>query len=1082
VPPAHRKENNLMAKKLILLLLLIPVIVMISLFAATKTISIMVDVPVSGISVNEADTHLYLNLDKEETHTLDYTVYPTNAKNKTVTATSEPVKDKSEAKLDFELADGKVTIKPKSPGSATVYLTTADGGYRKSVTVHVKSTAITGISGEAVKDGKPIDKLKVNESASIHTLFSPKAPSDSSLTYKSSNENILTVDSNGQVKALRSGSAKITVSSNFNPEYSYELTINVYNDYTLSLSGKETTMSESGKMDIDTSLEEFDVSKLKLYAYRVISETEKELLDDSTIELLLTGSKEENNLAIDYTFANELEVGTFIIEMVYEDEFNPVTASLEFTKSFNLGISFINQGKEVTEIMVDAWTSSIKLGIATNPSDAKCSFSVTSDNTTVIENPRVLKLPAGTQITYNTLSPGVATLTVTATCNGVSTEAKIKIYVSPGEAFSIATPTISFEDKNAGGDSNEFNPHKFDRSPIESLITIGRYEYDENGNLVSTQNVSAHRLVLNFLYENSDKFSTDPSFVANLHWSAAAYDDNGNPVSTDKIYVSSDGVVCFNDQTDAFSGTVKFTLTFGNGDNSVFASYELRCVSSAINVYSYSDLLRATTVNSSMSIVLRNHVSRDFGYYVNENGDTVPYYVEIPTTYDNQYYINEKIENQATVKILLEFRSSVYGNGHTINAHNVAYGLDSAGTPTGLFKGPLNFVAVRGTGSSAGNAISVKGQDNICFAVYDNVTLNNVQLMGASLEASAETNQIDLGRLTYSGTVVEALGDNISIEYSRIMNGRTVIRAFGAKDNPEKPIHMSIKNTILSGAREFIMRVGSNRFTENGTFENPSPAIVPADSSVSNADAHNAKTAYNTSYSEKQREDHDNNFINTFITIEDSILKNTGLFAIGVDSHFAGPSLANGNTFVYSDTVFKNVLETDKQNKKTMLDSWLGLAKTSYGVKVKFVGTVDMCTWKPISDVDSSSLIDVPAGNVEGALGTLKSMLNFDIKMMIETIAKKGGYGAILDSDKNIHGGVAFFGGGKNYGVLDLTETDAAFQKDIHTYSIPFSELGNQSFLHLAAGDEPFYFFMFDAKSSFKYSTQQSYKDDWINK
>ena len=111
-----------MAKKLICLLLIIPLIVMISLFAATKSISIMVDVQVSGIRISDADEHIYLNKDKNETHSIDYTVYPVNAKNKGVTVHSEQVAGKEKAEFDFEYKDGTVNVKPTKAGSAKIYV------------------------------------------------------------------------------------------------------------------------------------------------------------------------------------------------------------------------------------------------------------------------------------------------------------------------------------------------------------------------------------------------------------------------------------------------------------------------------------------------------------------------------------------------------------------------------------------------------------------------------------------------------------------------------------------------------------------------------------------------------------------------------------------------------------------------------------------------------------------------------------------------------------------------------------------------------------------------------------------------
>ena len=52
-----------MNKKIILLLLILPLFLMVSLFAATRTVSLAVEVPVSGIEIL-GDRIVYLDLDQ----------------------------------------------------------------------------------------------------------------------------------------------------------------------------------------------------------------------------------------------------------------------------------------------------------------------------------------------------------------------------------------------------------------------------------------------------------------------------------------------------------------------------------------------------------------------------------------------------------------------------------------------------------------------------------------------------------------------------------------------------------------------------------------------------------------------------------------------------------------------------------------------------------------------------------------------------------------------------------------------------------------------------------------------------------
>lgn len=1134
-----------MAKKLICLLLLIPIIVMISLFAATKSISITVDAPVSGLKIAEADSHIYLSRDKGESYTLDYTVYPLNAKNKTVTVSTEKTPDAEEAELDFDTSvPGKLKITPKQNGKigrAKVYLTTAEGGFRQSVTVHVDSSTVTGIRCEFLKDGAPVTSLKVNETANIRTLFEPITPASIDLNYEVLTGSV-SVDRFGTVKAWLSGRAEIKVS--YKNLY-YILTVdvekenstgtdNTENDTSITVNGKNEIFENAGTLYVALNgFNGFDEPKLTLNAY-LTSDAERQSPIDADFEAV-RGS--DGTLTVSYVITEELSDGEeFVIVAEYDGIKQEFTVKKQMPDTENLNVSFVDNGSTVNEKYVDLSTVipgyKIQLGIKIDPlSDSElknCTYSAVSDNPAVVSGVLINKYTGN--LSFDALKPGIATITAQVVYNGVSSApATITVYVSPGNSFAIKSPAISFEEKYDDSETTAFDPHRFNRSSasIDDLITIGKWEYSQDGTLVFTENIDNHALKLNYLFKDYSASTQDSSFTNNLRWSVfkcdengnVIYDGNGNPVFANEIYVAN-GTVSFNDQYDSFNGIVEIRLSFGseiNPKNSIYASYKLRCVSKAVNVYSYADLLRATTKNKDMSIVLRNHISRDFGYYT-ENGEVKPYYTTIQTTYDDQYYKNlygdgtDEFKKQTAIKVLIEFNSNVYGNGHTVNAHNLTYGwdpmVDKQLSKDAIFRGPLSFVAMKGNGEFAGNAVSVKGQDNICFALYDGVTLNNVHLQGSSLSPDGDGN-VDLDLLTYSGTVVEILGQSASIEYSRISNGRTVIRAFGEKyvaGTPTPKTTLDIKNSVLSGAREFILRTGSNRIIE-GSYENPAPTITPENtegySAIDKAFKNepyttDVKKDYNgageSGFTDSQRKYYDDNFINTFVNVENSVFRNTGLFAIGVDSHFASNALADGNRFVYNTNIGAlSHFKLDRDKKTSLIDSWKGLAKTSYGAKVKFIGEVGLYTWKPLEDVKSDTLIEVPALSGSGAAGSSSSgfaylvgILKFDVKNMIDNHISKD-Y-PIVETNKEtgikyVHGGIAFFGGGKNYGVFDMTEAKSSGGSayNIAGYSVGFDQLGDQFMLQYAAGSEPFFFYMFDTTDgSFKYNDQLICNDSSI--
>ena len=152
-----------MTKKLLLLILALPLVMMISLFTTTNSVSLAINVPVSGIDIIGSNI-IYLNLDQAEKYQVNYTVYPTNAYNKEVTFETEVVGDAPLADLAF--VDGYIV--PKSVGMAKVFLTTVDGGYQDSFIVQVDSKALQEIISNVDKK-----EIYTGDTAVISTSFIP---------------------------------------------------------------------------------------------------------------------------------------------------------------------------------------------------------------------------------------------------------------------------------------------------------------------------------------------------------------------------------------------------------------------------------------------------------------------------------------------------------------------------------------------------------------------------------------------------------------------------------------------------------------------------------------------------------------------------------------------------------------------------------------------------------------------------------------------------------------------------------------------------------------------------------------------
>ena len=559
--------------------------------------------------------------------------------------------------------------------------------------------------------------------------------------------------------------------------------------------------------------------------------------------------------------------------------------------------------------------------------------------------------------------------------------------------------------------------------------------------------------------ENADKLNKFTAAGGNTENIGEGFFENISWVTNNvNVTVSKNGAITLeNIAEDPDIVEIKAVFGFG-GVTFESAPMKVRCVYQGINVYSYAELYSETVLADPRPIVLQANIKDDF---------SSTNYSWMKSNYDLTYYENiGASEDQKMIKVLMQFKDDVYGNGFEINAHNATIGLlDATGKPVKdktLFWGPLNFVAMSPTAS--GGAISVKGQDNIVFGVHEGVTLNNIILKSCDL--TAVDGKVDLTDLDYAGTTVEILGDGVTIEYSRLMNGRTVLRVFGDEVDSTQEINLEVKNTLLKASREFIARLGSNRFVYEKDVAAP---YLPGDSESTKY--YNTKNVYND-MNAADKAAYDEKYINTFVTFENCVFEDAGIFSIGLDSHFAGEALKNGSDYL-------------KQNGVSLLTGWHDLAKTSYGVKLTFKEDVRLYSWKPLEDIDSSTLIDNNLTKNDTSDPTFLG-LTFNVKALVENAASLPSYSNIVDTvdgKKYAHAGIAFFGGGKNYSVFENLLDKNAFTAEFSEYEVSLTELNdgerNQGYLNIAAGNEPFYFFIYNANSSFTYENQQTLENKY---
>ena len=958
-----------MNKKLILLILILPLFLMLSIYTSTNTIGINVEVPVSSIEVSDKNV-IYLDLDNNEQHFVNYTVYPVSASNKQIIFETERVGTQQLAELEFK--DGYII--PKTVGVAKVYLTTVDGGFKDSFIVQVDSINIKSVEATVEKNS-----LMVGETTKIQTVISPEVVVNPNLIFSTSDSSIATVSEKGVIKAIGKGLATITVTSEANPNVFDQVDIIVLNKDILDLSDSEIYTYES-EGQISLSIDTAETYNLSCAFFNTNNEQiETDLIVDQT----KTKFEVVNGQTFFKFCLKEDFIGTVIAKITIttnNPNREPYTVGCIIHKVNEITASFDNN-EVISSVVGSMFALHNQITVTPSNADVRYTVELSNNNVEVQE--------VSNRIRLKSVLPGVTTITLNVISN-----------VEPYQVVSLTKEVVVLPSSLTIAESTQ-------TFGIENIWTVAKNEIDGAPNTSS----------LNLLTGKTD---IGTGFTENFYYST----------NNEKVEVSKSGLINILDEN--FNGLVEVTANFSYKGKSISSEpYLIRCLGNAVNIRNFYDLYLAT--KQEKIVVLQSSIKEDFGKDKSGNDVYNESTVEkIKTTYDYTHYKNLGKEENAYVKVLINFKKDVYGNGYEINAHNVAYGLDNAEQlkQNALFKGPLNFVSMS---EGEGSLVSVKAQDNISFAVYENVNLNNIELKSCDLKADSNGNY-DLTNLTYVGTTVEVLGDNVNINYSRITNGRTVLRVFGDIEDSTKVINVTVNKSVLSCAREFIIRMGSNCFVD-GDKTNPSPYI-----NNDNSQTFPAQKTYET-MTETEKAEYENSFIKTFVKLKNSVLKDSGLFCIGLDAHFSGMALADGSGFLNG-----------------LIDSWHDLAKTSYGAKLTFEGDVRMYGWKDINSIDSSTLIEILGNTSYNGLEfnvkeLISELANNTDKPYLNTIAYTSG------GTQYVHGGIAFFGGGKNYSVFETVDYDFYV---LNGYEIKLSDV-NKIELQVAAGNESFYFMLNDS-------------------
>ncbi|QCX01798.1 T9SS type A sorting domain-containing protein [Aggregatimonas sangjinii] len=175
--------------------------------AASNTIAVNVspipDILVQSISINPQQ----IDLDITQVHTFGVNVAPANATNQSVTWAS--------SNTGVATVDQYGNVTALTEGNAMITATAADGsGASNSAQVNVSEALPEDILVEGIALNSPELTLEIGQVEILAATVSPTNATDRSISWTSSSTAVVTVDQNGNVTAVGTGSATITVRAN----------------------------------------------------------------------------------------------------------------------------------------------------------------------------------------------------------------------------------------------------------------------------------------------------------------------------------------------------------------------------------------------------------------------------------------------------------------------------------------------------------------------------------------------------------------------------------------------------------------------------------------------------------------------------------------------------------------------------------------------------------------------------------------------------------------------------------------------------------------------------------------------------
>ena len=195
-------------------------------------------IAVTGVTLDQTEA----TVETDSTVTLAAQILPENATNKKISWSSD--------NEEVATAENGVVTSHKA-GTATITVTTADGGYTAACIITVKDLTVEGIT---------LDKQEADVEAgnciALRTSFIPDKILTANVTWSSDNETIATVNSYGIVNAISEGTANITATTDngLTAVCTVTVTPSTRGEDFVSVEGLEITGASSTEIQLDGAL------------------------------------------------------------------------------------------------------------------------------------------------------------------------------------------------------------------------------------------------------------------------------------------------------------------------------------------------------------------------------------------------------------------------------------------------------------------------------------------------------------------------------------------------------------------------------------------------------------------------------------------------------------------------------------------------------------------------------------------------------------------------------------------------------------------------------------------------------------